>query len=171
MFYSVFILSLRDRLEIHGFLAVWDSEVPGKEGEFCCNSDYSPASHLNSLDLSFLFWKMVIHILVLWCFHKDEVYENSGKALSRHGKCLAKSLLRSVLSCCLFSPYLAVWPWVRFRAGSWLQFSHLQNASTYLSQSIVSGMIQSSGFEWTWAIVGTKNSFLLSSFQPCLVAS
>lgn len=171
MFYSVFILSLRDRLEIHSFLAVWDSEVLGKEGEFCCNTDYSPASHLNSLDLSFLFWKMVIHILVLWCFHKDEVYENSGKALSRHGKCLAKSLLRSVLSCCLFSPYLAVWPWVRFRAGSWLQFSHLQNASTYLSQSIVSGMIQSSGFEWTWAIVGTKNSFLLSSFQPCLVAS
>ena len=36
----VFILSLRDRLEIHGFLAVWDSEVPGKEGEFCCNTDY-----------------------------------------------------------------------------------------------------------------------------------
>lgn len=147
-----------------------ETQVPGKEGEFCCNRDYSPASHLNSLGLSLLFWKMVIHILVLWCFQKDEVYENSGKALSRHGKCLAKFLLHSVLSCCLFSPYLALWPWVRFRAGSWLQFSHLQNGSTYLSQNIVSGMIQSSGFGWTWTTVGTKivfSSLLFFLAVPC----
>ena len=153
------ILSLCDTLQIHGFLAVWDSEVPGKDSEDTANTDYAPASHLNSLDLSFLFWKMVTCILVLWCFHKDEICENSGKALSRHKKCLAKFLLRSVLSCCLFSPYLALWPWARFGAGSGLQFPHLQNGSTYLSHSIVSGMIQSSGFEWTWTIVGTKIVF------------